>query len=196
VEGRHGIRVLLDRMANSDSLRPSRVIVLGCSGSGKSTLAAKLAATLGLPLIATDDIYWRLDWSPVPPSEVLTWLEDTVSKSQWVLDGNFDAQREVLWGRAELAVWLDLPWLTTVWRVFRRNLRWWVMRTPIWGGLRMTLPRLIGGVRHAATSHALKRRAYPGLLASFPNLTVIHIQSPAQLQAWLHVFSGAEQGKV
>lgn len=163
----------------------SRVVVLGCSGSGKSTLAAKLARHLDLPYFATDDIYWRSDWTPVPEADVTAWLDATTAAPRWVLDGNFDAQREILWGRAQLAVWLDLPWTTTLWRVGRRNLRWWLGRTPVWGGRRMTLPRALSGVRHAATSHALKRRSYRAILAGFPNLTVVHIRSQDELAAWL-----------
>jgi len=102
-----------------------------------------------------------------------------------VLDGNFDAQRDILWARAELAIWLDLPWTTTMWRVLTRNLRWWSQRTPIWGGLRMTLPKAWSGVRHAARSHALKRRTYPDLLAIYPKLEVVHIRSTADLKRWI-----------
>ena len=107
------------------------------------------------------------------------------ARERWVLDGNFDAQREILWGRAELAVWLDLPWITTVWRVLRRNLRWWLKRTSIWGGLRMTLPKAWSGIRHAAIGHGLKRRTYPDLLTDFPNLQVVHIRSSEELKQWI-----------
>lgn len=167
---------------------PVRVIVLGCSGSGKSTLAARLATKLEVPFVPTDQVYWRPGWSQASSCDVRAWLERTVAQPAWILDGNFDAHRGLLWERAQLAVWLDLPWTTTVWRVFRRNLAWWLMRTPVWGELRMTLPRLASGVRHASRSHSLKRLAYPDLLAGLPNLTVIRIRSNAQLEAWLAAF--------
>jgi hypothetical protein len=96
----------------------SRIAVLGCSGSGKSTLAAKLASDLDLPFFPTDDVYWRANWTPAPASEVEAWLDATTASSCWVLDGNFDGQRDILWARADLAVWLDLLWLTTVSAVF------------------------------------------------------------------------------
>jgi hypothetical protein len=169
----------------ADPGRPSRIVVLGCSGSGKSTLAAALAEQLDLPFVPTDDVYWRPDWTPVPSSEVRTWIAEAAARAEWVMDGNFDAQRDILWGRAELAVWLDLPWTTTVRRVLVRNLRWWVLRTPIWGGLRMTLPKAWNGVRHAALSHAQKRQVYPGLLATYPGLKVVCIRSAGELRAWV-----------
>jgi adenylate kinase family enzyme len=165
--------------------RPSRIVVLGCSGAGKSTLAEALAIKLGLPFVPTDEVYWLPDWTPAPASHVSAWIEVVTTEASWVLDGNFDAQREILWARAELAIWLDLPWMTTMWRVLSRNLRWWVRRTPIWGGLRMTLPKAWNGVRHAARSHAIKRRTYADLLAGFSNLQVIRVQSAGDLRRWI-----------
>lgn len=164
---------------------PDRIVVLGCSGSGKSILAAQLAAKFGLPFIPTDDVYWRTDWTPAPAAEVRAWLDETTSSSRWVLDGNFDAQRDLLWSRAELAVWLDLSWTTTVLGVTRRNLRWWMIGETIWGGVRMTLSRAASGIWHAAKSHAPKRNAYPALLAAFPNLTVVRIRSRRELARWM-----------
>jgi len=166
-------------------LRPgdfSRVIVLGCSGAGKSTLAAALATQLGIPFIATDPVYWRPGWIPAQADELRGWLEAVTAHSRWVLDGNFDAQRDILWNRAELAAWLDLPWTVTVWRVLRRNLCSWLRQTPVCGDLRMTLRHPLSGIRHAAKSHGLKRRVYPSLLREFPTLTVIHVRSAREVR--------------
>lgn len=162
-----------------------RVIVLGCSGSGKSTLAARLADRLDLPFVATDALYWRDGWTPTPAADLRDWLDATTASPRWVLDGNFDAQRDILWARADLAIWLDLPWVTTVGRVLRRNIVWWMTRRPVWGGQRMTLSRAVSGIRHAAHSHAVKRRTYPGMLAAFPALAVVRIRSPRELESWL-----------
>lgn len=170
-------------------LAPSRIVVLGCSGSGKSTLASRLADKLDLPFIPTDGVYWRNDWTPVPEAEVRAWLDATTSSPRWVLDGNFDAQRDLLWSRAELAVWLDLPWITTVLSVARRNIRWWMKGEAVWGGVRMTPSRVVSGIRHAASSHALKRSTYPLLLLGFPNLTVIRIRSRRELACWVERLS-------
>lgn len=164
--------------------KPDRIVVLGCSGSGKTTLAAQLADQFGLPFVPTDDIYWAADWTPVPEAEVRAWLDKTTSSPHWVLDGNFDAQRDILWSRALVAVWLDLPWTTTVLSVARRNFQWWMSGEAIWGGVRMTLSKAVSGIRHAAKSHSLKRRTYPHLLGAFPDLTVIHIRSRRELARW------------
>jgi hypothetical protein len=162
-----------------------RIIVLGCSGSGKSTLAVALAARLGLPFVPTDDIYWRGAWQPTPPDEVRAWLRGTTMRENWVLDGNFDAQRDLAWSRANLIVWLDFPLPTVMLRVLRRNLTWWLTGATVWGGQRMTLRKAVDGARHALTSHGLKRRDYPAWLASLDGARAVRLRSPGAVVEWL-----------
>lgn len=162
-----------------------RILVLGCSGSGKSTLAAALGPRLGLPYVLTDEIYWTPDWEPTPAAEVRRWVDEATAAPRWVMDGNFDAERDLVWPRAELAVWLDLPFALTLSRVASRNFGWWLTRRAIWGGKRMPLEKAWNGVRHAARSHAKKRAAYPDLLAAVPGLEVVRIRSPRELSAWV-----------
>ncbi len=161
-----------------------RIIVIGGSGSGKSTLAAALAERLALPYRPTDPIYWT-DWRPTPAAEVRAWADAATLADAWVLDGNFDAERDLVWRRAELAIWLDLPFTTTLWRASRRNLSWWIRREKVWGGNPMTLSKALSGIGHAARSHGLKRHVYPLAFAEFPQLRVVRITSPRQLARWL-----------
>ena len=142
-----------------------RVAVVGCSGSGKSTLAAALAARLGLPCVPTDKVFWTLDWRPTPPAEVRAWLDAASGAERWVTDGNFDGDRDLLWARADLIVWLDLPLRLVLGQVLRRNLGWWIAGARVWNGQRMTLAKALSGARHVLMSHSQKRRAYPGWLA-------------------------------
>jgi hypothetical protein len=165
--------------------RPSRIAVVGCSGSGKSTLATRVAERLDLPYLATDTVFWTADWKPTPSGEVRAWLEVATAASAWVTDGNFDDMRDVLWARAELIVWLDLPLATTFWRVARRNFGWWLTGARVWGGLPMTFGKALGGVRHTLRSHRLKRRTYPGFLEGRPTTKVVRLTSPRQIAAWL-----------
>jgi hypothetical protein len=165
--------------------RSSRIAVIGCSGSGKSTFAPRVAERLGLPYVSTDAVFWTPDWKPTPSAEVRAWLEAATAADAWVTDGNFDDMRHVLWARAELIVWIDLPLATTLWRVARRNFGWWLTRTPAWGGLPMTFGKAMDGVRHMIRSHGLKRRTYPAFLAERPSTRVVRLTSPAAVAAWL-----------
>lgn len=172
-------------------MTPKRIAVLGCSGSGKSTLAASLAEKFGAPFVPTDHVFWTEDWNPTSAADVRSWLEAATSAEHWVLDGNFVPYREIYWGRADLAVWLDPPCRTTFWRVLRRNLRWWLSGAPVWNGKRMTLAKALDGIGHTLRTHGHKRRTYPGLLAEFPHLQVVRIRSPSDLGKWLTLMAKA-----
>jgi len=172
--------------------RVQRIAVLGCSGSGKSTLAAALSEKLALPYVATDQVFWTDDWRPTPPAGVRAWLADAVSQRRWIMDGNFDRDRDLLWARADLIVWLDLPLTVVLGQVLRRNLAWWLRRTPVWGGQRMTLARALGGVRHVLRSHGLKHTVYPAWLAACGPKPVVRLRTRADLANWLAGLSRSE----
>jgi hypothetical protein len=161
-----------------------RIAVLGCSGSGKSTLAAAVSEKLALPYVATDQMFWADDWRPTPAADVRAWLATAISQARWVTDGNFDNDRDLLWARAELIVWLDLPLRAVLAQVMGRNLAWWLRRTPVWGGRRMTLAKAFGGVRHALRSHGLKRAVYPAWLAACEPTPYVRLRSKAELANW------------
>ena len=172
-------------MPTSAAEAPRRIAVIGCSGSGKSTLAARIAAQRGLPYIATDPVFWAPGWTPTPSSEVTAWLRAAAAAEAWVMDGNFEDRRDILWDRAELIVWIDLPLGVTLWRGARRNLGWWLTGAKVWGGLPMTLRKALGGLRHTLASHGLKRRAYPAFLAAYPPGKVVRLASARAVAAWL-----------
>nr|WP_277924052.1 AAA family ATPase [Sphingomonas hankookensis] len=177
-----------DVMTTKDShqLRsPRRVLVIGTSGLGKSTLAARIAERLSIPFVATDEMYWTSNWQLVDEKIVERRIAAVVQDSAWVLDGNFDRERAIVWPAADLIVWLDLPLATTVRRVAVRNLGWWLSRSPIWGGKRVTLARALSGIRHSARSHAGKRRTYPDALAAQGADRVVMLRSAAMVEAWL-----------
>lgn len=159
--------------------------MIGCSGSGKSTLAAAIAARLGLPYLATDPVFWTADWRPAAPAATRAWLATATAAPAWVTDGNFDGDRDLLWARAELIVWLDLP----LWRVAgqgaRRNFGWWLAGARVWGGQRMTLAKAGAGLRHILRSHGQKARDFPGWLADQRGKEVVRLRSHAQAAAWL-----------
>jgi hypothetical protein len=162
-----------------------RIAVLGCSGSGKSTLAAALAERLTLPYLATDQIFWTDSWRATPASDVRAWLAAAVAQDDWVTDGNFDSDRDLLWERAELIVWLDLPLSVVLGRALRRNLVWWLRRTPVWGGQSMTLAKAFGGVRHVLRSHGLKHATYPAWFACLESKPVVRLRTRAESAKWL-----------
>ncbi len=161
-----------------------RILVIGTSGAGKSTLAQRLADRLGLPFFASDGFYWEPSWKIASPEHVHQQVMQVVGREAWVLDGNFDDQRELVWQRAEGIVWLDYSLLTIFTRVATRNLRWMLTRQLVWSGNRMSLSRAASGVRHAVKSHARKRQDYPHWLAEVAGIAIWRFRSSAEAEAW------------
>jgi hypothetical protein len=162
-----------------------RILVIGASGSGKSTLARRLSELLGLPYFPTDPFYWEADWKLASDEHVMRQLVNVVEHETWILDGNFEDRRELVWGRADCIIWLDYSLPTVISRVVLRNLRWLVTRQRVWSGNVMSLSRAISGICHAANSYATKKARYPGYLAAFPAITVHHFQTSRETEAWL-----------
>ncbi len=143
-----------------------RIAVVGCSGSGKTRLAAALARALGSPHVELDSIYHQPDWTPLPDDEFRTRVAGVVAQDRWVVDGNYSVIQDVVWDRAEVVVWLDLPYSTVMARTVRRTLRRTITREELWTGNREPFSNLwsLNPERSiivwAATRHRVYRRRY------------------------------------
>ena len=162
-----------------------RVLVIGVSGSGKSTLASQLARRTGLPYIATDPFYWEAGWQVASREHVRQCVEAATSADTWILDGNFDGERALVWSRADTLIWLDFSFGLTLFRVTRRNVQLLLSQAPTWSGNHMTVGKLWSGIRHTWRAYRLKRPKYPGYIAEFPHLRVYHFRSPQEATRWL-----------
>lgn len=162
-----------------------RILVIGVSGAGKSTLARAAAERLELPFIPTDDLYWSQNWGRVPAQQVCDQIAQLTTAPAWVLDGNFDAQRELVWGRADTIVWLDYPLVVTLPRLVKRNLGWYLSRKPVWAGNVMTLPQALSGMGHGLRGFRSKRRGYPEVLTTFTSAQTLRFRRPKETARWL-----------
>lgn len=95
-------------MRDGRLVRPLRIYIIGGGGSGKSTLGRQLARALGLDLT-------ELDGS--------SGVGERASGSGWVIEGIFVWGTAVWLDRADLIVWLDLPWRVARRRILTRHLR-------------------------------------------------------------------------
>ncbi|MBF0630827.1 MAG: AAA family ATPase [Magnetococcales bacterium] len=102
-----------------------RILVLGSPGSGKTTLARRMAATLHLPHINLDDLYWQAQWTRPPEAEFLARLAAVVAQEQWIIDGNYHRCLPLRLSRADTVIFLDLPPWRCALRVLRRGVRRW-----------------------------------------------------------------------
>lgn len=115
-----------------DLLRYQRINVIGTSGSGKSTFAKSLAEALQLPYFEMDQLFWKPNWVESTDEEFLPKVEQVAARPQWVLDGNYSRSFPIKLKRAQLLVWIDLPFLTTTYSVTRRAIKRSLSQTELW----------------------------------------------------------------
>jgi adenylate kinase family enzyme len=113
-----------------------RVAVVGTSGAGKTTAGRRLATSLGVDFVELDGIFHQPDWQPLPTDELRALVGHVASDDGWVIDGNYAAIRDLVWGRADTVVWLDLPRRVVMRRVILRTLRRVLTRQQLWNGNR------------------------------------------------------------
>lgn len=162
-----------------------RILVIGTSGSGKTTLAERLSERLCLPYHASDHFYWELGWKSASSESVNRQVRNVVDQEAWILDGNFDNERDLVWKRADCIIWLDYSLVTILRQIVSRNILWALTRTLTWSGNRMTLKRAFSGIRHALKSHSPKRQNYPGWLARISGITIHRFYKSCETEAWL-----------
>ena len=162
-----------------------RILVIGTSGAGKSTLAQRLSKSLGLPFIASDHFYWEPGWKVALSEKIHQQLSEVIRREAWVLDGNFDDEREFVWCRADCIIWLDYSWLTIFGRIAFRNFFWLITQQPTWSGNRVTLPRVLSSICHTIKSYPSKRRLYPRWLAELSSVVSYRFRTNREAEAWL-----------
>lgn len=169
--------------------RPRRTVIAGVSGSGKTTLAARLAPVLDAPHIEIDALFHGPGWVPRP-----SFLDDVrrlAGSDAWVTEWQYGTARPLLAARADLLVWLDLPfWTVTFPRVLRRTRQRSRGREVLWNGnVEPPLWRVLVDreniLRWAVSTRHKYRESVPVLARERPALPVVRLRSPAEVEGWV-----------
>lgn len=120
-----------------------RVVVQGPSGSGKTTLAKELARLLDVPYLELDSIYHQENWTPLDLETFRERVGAFAAQPRWVSDGNYRAVRDLLWPRADVIVFIDLPKRQVMARVLKRTIQRAVRREELWNGNGESLRNLV-----------------------------------------------------
>ncbi len=102
---------------------PRRIWIVGPCGAGKSYTADLLAAHAGVPAVHLDDLHWKPGWVASTADEMRPKVDAATAGPGWVVDGNYGRVSDDLRRRADLVIWLDLPFRTTFPRVVSRTFR-------------------------------------------------------------------------
>ena len=153
--------------------RPCRVTVAGVSGSGKTTLTRRVAGLLDLPYTEMDALFHGPGWTPRPTFGVE--VDAVVSGDRWATEWQYDYARPLIAARADLLVWLDVPFPVVLGRVVRRTVRRRIRRERLWNGNQeaplhtfLTDPEHV--VRWSISTRHLYRERVPALEAAYPHL--------------------------
>ena len=84
-----------------------KIMVIGCPGSGKSTFSRKLHKMTGIPLFHLDMMNWNPDRTTVDKEVFLERLSNTITKSEWIIDGNYGSTIELRLQACDTVIFLD-----------------------------------------------------------------------------------------
>ena len=115
-------------------MSPARINVVGSSCSGKSTFAKRLAASLDIPYIEMDRLYWKPNWVESSDDELYANLTAALASEAWVLDGNYSRTTPIKWSRTQNVIWLDPSFPRTAYRSFKRATIRAANQQEIWPG--------------------------------------------------------------
>lgn len=168
--------------------RPRRILVAGVSGVGKTTLAARIAGVVGARHTEIDGLFHGPDWTP--REQFLDDVDAFTSAPEWVTEWQYRKARALLVERADLLVWLDLPyWRVTLPRVVRRTIRRRLRREVLWNGnVEPPLWTFFTDPGHIVRWSISTRNKYAGPIpaaVSASALTVVRLRSQREVERWI-----------
>ena len=177
--------------------RPRRVVIIGTSGAGKTVLSGRLAATLGVPNVELDALFWLPGWQEPDDADFRAKVAAaTDGDGGWVVDGNYSRVQDLVFERADTAVWLDLPIWTCLWRVLRRAVSRARSGELMWGTNRERWRTVVGPGSLSSwviTTHRSRRRRNAERFAEprYAHLRVHRFRSSAEADRWVATLARA-----
>ncbi|MCM3596189.1 topology modulation protein [Metabacillus idriensis] len=99
----------------------NRIMVMGVSaGAGKSTFARKLGELLNINVHHLDVLYWKPNWVEAPLEEFTADQQKIVAQNQWIIEGNYHNTYDIRVQNADTIIYLELPLIVCLYRVFKR----------------------------------------------------------------------------
>ncbi|MDQ3067011.1 MAG: adenylate kinase [Actinomycetota bacterium] len=169
------------------------VVIASASGSGKTTLGKELARRFEVPFHELDALYHGPGWTEATPEEFLARVEPLLAEGGWVVDGAYRSKLgDLVLGKADVVVWLDLPRRIWLPRLLRRTARRIVRREELWNGNRETVRSVLLSrdslVLFALRTYPRNLRRYPTELAPYPT---VRLRTPAAVARWLDDYSSS-----
>lgn len=168
-----------------------RIVIAGISGNGKTTLGRRLAHKVGVPFTELDALMHQPGWVQAETETFRLEVEAVMDASDgWVLDGMYQGQLgDLVLRRADTLVWLDQPLPLVVGRLVRRVVKDIVTKRDLFNGNRQTWRFAFftrdSLISFAIKSHFKRRREWPAAIGAPPNLEIVRLRSPREVERWL-----------
>ena len=98
-----------------------KIVVIGSAGAGKSTFAQKLGSILKINVIHLDRYFWQPQWKEKPRDTRIEIQQHLVQNERWIIEGTYLSSSDSRLNAADTIIFLDMPRLLCLWRVFRRR---------------------------------------------------------------------------
>ena len=105
-----------------------KIAIIGCSGSGKSTLANVLGRKLNINPIDLDTVRFINGFASEkrPYDDFMKDIANIANGKEWIVEGVYYNQKyhiaDVLWKKADMVIWLDLPLWLIEYRTWKRSI--------------------------------------------------------------------------
>jgi len=168
-----------------------KIYIIGSSCSGKTTLARNIAEKLNITHIELDQLWWLPNWQEREQDEFREIVETKLtSEEYWVIDGNYSRIRDLIITRADVIIWLNLPFLQLFFRSLRRTIARSITREPVCNGNYERISALLSADGMPAwiiKTYKIRRQYGESLKADDDRL--IELKSQKQINSWLEDFS-------
>jgi adenylate kinase family enzyme len=152
-----------------------------------------LAAHLGVPHLELDSVFHQPGWTELPVPEFRGQVRSFVAGDGWVVDGNYSAVQDLVWGRADTVVWLDLPRGVVTRRIVWRTVRRAARREVLWNGNRERWTNLMSAdpeksvIAWSWLKHGEYRDKYGAAMVepAYSHLRFVRLQDEADIAALL-----------
>jgi adenylate kinase family enzyme len=172
-----------------------RVSVVGGTGTGKTTFGRELARIMGVPFVELDAIVWQPNWKTLEPAVFRARVGERIAAPAWVVDGNYGGAgvRDLVWASADTIIWLDMPLVVSLWRLWGRTIARIRDQAELWPGTgnretaRDAFLSRDSLFWWAVKTHWRRRKNYSRLLAEAESggKTVYRFTRPADADRWL-----------
>jgi adenylate kinase family enzyme len=177
-----------------------RVSVVGSAGSGKTTVGRRVAASLDLPFVELDGLFWhRPGWVSRGREDFRAAVAAETAREGWVVDGNYSsAVQDIVWSRADTVVWLDLARAIVMLQIVVRTLGRVVRRRELWNGNRerwrnvLTLDPENSVIAWSWQQYPRRRREYERAVTdpAWRHLRIVRLRSRREVRRFLRDLDG------